>query len=108
MDHAKEVSVYICGDAFPHVPEECVLVMRRSLLCADPVETQYYSTLKGVTLPACCIHCGSQDVLDDYDEYMVKMFENFSVVRPICGVCQQKGLEAKTWGKKFVQKKQRK
>ena len=90
----------MCGDG---LPEDTQLVVRRALTCSSPVETTYYSS--PVYLPPVCVHCGSaDDLLDDYHEYIVKMHEKFSTVRPLCSPCHIQGKEAATWGKKFFKK----
>ena len=92
---------YVCGDA---IPADSGLVIRRSLSCGTDIETAYYaaaSTCRHI-LPNVCIYCGTaDDLLDDNDPYIADLYELYSVVRPICRGCKERGHEAKTWGKRF-------
>ena len=98
MQRVKDENSYRCGEALP-----CSLVARRSLTCESPIEIHYYS------LQPVCYHCGSaDDILDDFHEYIADLLQQFSKVRPICSHCHGKGLQAKTWGRKyFMAKKKR-
>jgi hypothetical protein len=74
--------------------------------CSSAIESVYYSST--MFLPPVCVHCGLQDnLLDDYDPYMMEMRENFSMVRPLCKACHNAGKDAKTWGKKFFKKQKK-
>lgn len=94
----KEDSTYLCGRSL--FPEDhqfvSTVVVRRSQSCHDTVEATYYSSTT-VHFAECCVHCGSLENLLE-DDYMKEMKSQFAVVRPLCGVCRNKGKEAKTWG----------
>lgn len=118
MKRIKEQKVYVCGDPLEHTSEDTSqetsdasqLIVRRCLLCTDDVEGVYYSAAGRVFLPGCCIYCGDFDnLLEDYDDYIMGLYERYSTVRPICNTCRNvKGLEAKVWGQKFFTKKAKK
>ena len=59
-------------------------------------------------LPPCCFYCcDTEYLIEDVDEYIQNLLENFSVVRPICINCRRQRKEAKTLGKRFFSKKQK-
>lgn len=102
----KEEGNFECGDSFP---EDCGFTTKRCLSCTAEVEVNYYgASLRGIRV-TCCIFCGNQDdLLVDTDPYIEKLYESFSVVRPICSTCRENGQEAKTWGMKFSRGKGKK
>ncbi|XP_063434558.1 uncharacterized protein LOC134715936 [Mytilus trossulus] len=103
----KEDSFYTCGGALVQDDSETVdIVVREALACNSPIETTYYSASLKHYLPPVCVHCGTaEDLLDDNNPYISALYEQYSVVRPLCEVCRNSGKDTKTWGKKFVGKK---
>lgn len=92
----------MCGDS---LPDDLGMVMRLSLLCTSEVEVTYYSSGVRGFLPPCCFHCGTKEnLLESSDDYIAELSKHFSAVRPICTQCRSKGLDAKTWGRKFSKK----
>ena len=70
-----------------------VVVVRRGLNCASPVEVAYFSCKLGI--PQCCFHCGAvEHLLGEASEYLASLKRKFSVVRPLCKKCHDRGLEA--------------
>ncbi|KAK3106649.1 hypothetical protein FSP39_024523 [Pinctada imbricata] len=103
LKQIQENGGYTCGCG---VPEDCGLVVRKCLTCASEVEVIYYSGNLKHFLPPCCIYCGDREhLLDDSDEYIEQLYEDYSVIRPLCASCRDKGLDAKTWVKKFFKKR---
>lgn len=100
---------FTCGASLvPADTESLGLVAREAISCSNEVETCYFTASLKHYLPPICIHCGSaEDLLDDTDPYIAGLYEQFSVVRPICCNCKNLGKETKTLGKKFVSKKSR-
>lgn len=107
MLRLKEDHVYTCGD--PMVAEDVEdpgMVGREAINCTTEVETSYFSTSLNHYLPPVCVHCGSVDsLLDDTDPYISGLFEQYSIVRPICQICKNNGKDARTLGKKFLPKR---
>lgn len=107
MLRLKEDHVYTCGN--PMVAEDVEdpgMVVREAINCTTEVETSYFSTSLKHYLPPVCVHCGSVDsLLDDTDPYISGLFEQYSIVRPICQICKNNGKDARTWGKKFLPKR---
>lgn len=103
----KEESFYTCGDALVQDDsDEVGMVVREGISCNSGIETTYYSASLKHYLPLVCIQCGSaDDLLDDNHPYIAGLYEQYSVVRPICETCRSNGKDTKTWGKKFVSKK---
>ena len=103
LNRLKEEENYECGDNFP---DDCGFTTKRSLRCTTEVEVNYYgASLRGIRI-TCCIFCAKQDdLLVDTDPYIEKLYESFSVVRPICRPCRQNEQEAKTSGMKFIRGK---
>ena len=99
----KEENYYECGDG---LPDDSGLVTRRSLACTSEIEINYYAHSVRSFLPPCCVYCGSLDnILDNTHEYIEKLLLDFSCVRPLCESCRGRGLDAKTWGRKFFKKR---
>lgn len=82
--------------------EDPGMVVREAINCTTEVETSYFSTSLKHYLPPVCVHCGSVDsLLDDTDPYISGLFEQYSIVRPICQICKNNGKDARTWGENF-------
>ena len=82
------------------------MVVREAISCTTEVETSYFSTSLRHYLPPVCIHCGTiENLLDDTNPYICALYEQFSIVRPICETCKSNGKDARTWGKNFLNKR---
>nr|XP_022291341.1 uncharacterized protein LOC111102766 [Crassostrea virginica] len=100
-----EDHLYTCGNSL--VPEDVVdpgIFVREAINCTTEVETFYFSTSLKHYLPPVCVPCGSVDnLLEETDPYISSLYEQYSVVRPICENCKTIGRDARTWGKIFAQ-----
>ena len=105
----KEDHSYTCGDSLvPEDVEDPGIFVREAINCTTVVKTSYFFTSLKHYLPPVCVHCGSVDnLLEDTDPYISSLYEQYSIVRPICENCKSIGRDARTWGKKFLPKKSR-
>ena len=80
--------------------------MKSAVGCTSDIELTYYGSGAKTFLPPVCVYCGSEEnLLNDYDDYITRLCETYSVVRPLFNQCRTKGLDAKTWGAKFHKKR---
>ncbi|XP_056009061.1 uncharacterized protein LOC130051279 [Ostrea edulis] len=98
----KEDRFYSCGGSLlPADSDNLGLVVKESVSCSSEVETNYFTTSLRHYLPPICIHCGSaENLLDDSDPYISSLYEEYSVVRPICFQCRNAGKDTKNLGGK--------
>jgi hypothetical protein len=81
------------------------VVVRQSITCSSPQETQYYSAKKAAFIDR-CYYCGLTEPLVDNDE-MKELKERYASVRPLCVRCKAEGKQPETRGEKNVGKRQR-
>ena len=91
----KETKIYTCGSLI--FPEEISLastvIVREALVCASPIEAQYYNAVL-VHFPPVWYYCGlGEDSLDD-DE-MRKLWISYAVVLPLWFLCKSEGKSPK-------------
>ena len=96
-----EDHLYTCGNSLvPEDVEDPGIFVREAINCTTEVKTFYFSTSLKHYLPPVCVHCGSVDnLLEETDPYISSLYEQYSVVRPICENCKTIGRDARTWGK---------
>jgi hypothetical protein len=114
LDHAQHRALlrcqddlmYICGDTlFAEGQFKDVLLVREGLNCTAPIETQYYA---GVVqnFPHICFHCGDIECAPLTHPTIATFLKSWSIVRPMCLGCLDKGLQPKT--RNALAKKRRK
>jgi len=85
-----------CGsELFP--PSSChydAIAVRAALLCADPIEVQYYSAIP-VSFHEVCYYCGLDEGLV-IDDSIKELRKQFAIERPICFLCRAGGKRPST------------
>ena len=87
IKQVKEAKTYTCGSVLfpPDLPLHDSIVVRHNCCCADPTEAAYYSaTLKKVP-PVCFTVVGEKGLVM---EGVAELQQQYSVVRPLCFLCQ--------------------
>ena len=66
------------------------VVVRQTIGCASPIETQYYSATL-VSFPPVCYYCGASEesLVEDDNTHQLK--QDYAIVRPLCFLCKSEG-----------------
>ena len=66
------------------------VVVRQTIGCASPIETQYYSATL-VSFPPVCYYCGASEesLVEDDNTHQLK--QDYAIVWPLCFLCKSQG-----------------
>ena len=107
IKRVKEAKTYTCGSVLfpPDSPLHDSIVVRHNCCCADPIEAAYYSATLKKFPPVCFYYGMGEEGL--VMEGVAELQQQYSVVRPLCFLCQSDGKTHKVSHPNNVAKRRR-